>query len=163
MRRTSCLAGVALRPTVVVGARLVSDERWKNDHYALRCFRATEVGSCRKGDAGFTLIETLVALAILSMSAVALLGATEAHIARIGALESRAAAQWVAENHLAELMLGVLPEKAPPMLGIAFAVDDTRLVTGDPDLARVDITVTDAADGVAYGRLTGFLDTAVGG
>ena len=61
----------------------------------------------RGGEDGFTLIETLVALVVLATSGVALLGATEAHIARIGALETRAAAQWVAENYLAEVKLGL--------------------------------------------------------
>jgi general secretion pathway protein I len=117
----------------------------------------------RAGEDGFTLIETLVALAILAMSAVALLGATEAHIARIGALENRAAAQWVAENHLAELTLGLSPGVPAPMIGIPFRVDETRTATGDPDLARVDIAVADTTDGVVYGRLTGFLDTGAGG
>ena len=77
----------------------------------------------RAPEAGFTLIETLVALAILAMSAMALLSATEAHIRTIAALETRAAAQWVAENHLAELSVGAKPDAdAAPMLGIALSV-----------------------------------------
>ncbi len=117
----------------------------------------------RSPDAGFTLIETLVALAILALSAVALLGATEAHIARIGGLESRAAAQWVAENRLAELSLGLEPQAPAPMLGITFVAEDSRTATADPDLERVEITVTDTLDGRIYGRLTGFLDTQMRG
>ena len=69
----------------------------------------------RRGDAGFTLVETLVALAVLAMAAMALLGATQAHIRNIAALEARAAAQWAAENHLAELVIG-----AKPQAGVAF-------------------------------------------
>lgn len=114
----------------------------------------------RASDSGFTLIETLVALAILAMSAVALLGATEAHIARIADLESRAAAQWAAENMLAELTLGVPPDPAfAPILGISFSMSAVQVPTSDPDLARVDIAAADAADGRVYARLTGFLDT----
>ena len=66
------------------------------------------------GEAGFTLIEALVALAILAMSAVALLSATEAHVARIGDLEARALAQLAAENHLAEIELGLAEDAAEP-------------------------------------------------
>jgi len=97
------------------------------------------------------------------MSAVALLGATEAHIARISDLETRAAALWAAENMLAELTLGVAPETAPePMLGIDFALAVTSSPTQDPDLTRVDITAS-AAGGPVLARLTGFLDARAAG
>lgn len=114
----------------------------------------------RAPDAGFTLVETLVALAVLATSAVALLGATEAHIGRIADLEGRAAAQWAAENALAELSLG-LPVDGPaePMLGIALTLAVATTAGSDPDLSRVDITATETASGRTYARLTGFLDT----
>ena len=112
----------------------------------------------RAPDAGFTLIETLVALAILAMSAMALLSATEAHIRTIAALETRAAAQWVAENHLAELTVGAKPDAdAAPMLGIALSITDTRSPTSDPDLEQVDLAASDRADAIVYARLTGFV------
>lgn len=117
----------------------------------------------RAADAGFTLIETLVALAVLAISSVALLGATEAHIARIADLESRAAAQWAAENLLAELALGQSPTEAPdPILGIGFVLTSSKTATADPDLARIDITATEASNGRVYARLTGFLDVGAG-
>jgi len=113
----------------------------------------------RATEAGFTLIETLVALAVLATSAVALLGATEAHIARIADLESRAAAQWAAENALADLTLGQPLDGTPdPMFGIGFVLAATATPTSDPDLARTDISATDAASGQVFARLTGFLD-----
>jgi general secretion pathway protein I len=111
----------------------------------------------RSPDAGFTLIETLIALAILAMTAVAMLGATEAHIARISALEYRAAAQWAAENYLVELTLGLEPQSPAPMLGVQFELLAEQTATEDPNLQRVDITATDAADGRSYARLVGFV------
>jgi general secretion pathway protein I len=112
----------------------------------------------RRGqDAGFTLIETLIALAVLSMTAVAMLGAVEAHIARISGLEYRAAAQWAAENYLVELTLGLEPEAPAPMLGLQFEMAVERTATEDPALQRVDITATDSADGRQYARLVGFI------
>jgi general secretion pathway protein I len=114
----------------------------------------------RAPDAGFTLIETLVALAVLAMSAVALLATTEAHIARIAGLEARAAAAWVTENHLAELSLGLQPGDAPPaMLGFQFTVTVEATTTSDPDLQKLVIRATDAANGRGYARLTGFVLT----
>ncbi len=113
----------------------------------------------RATEAGFTLIETLVALAVLATSAVALLGATEAHIARIADLEARAAAQWAAENLLAELTLGLAADAVPaPVLGIGLRMAVAEAATADPDLSRVEITATDATSGRVFARLTGFLD-----
>ena len=118
----------------------------------------------RSPEAGFTLIETLVALVILAMSAISLLGATEAHINRIAALENRAAAQWVLENHLAELTLGLTPALSPePMNGVAFTVAVNLVPTQDPDLAQVDLTARGATDGRDYTVLTGFVDTTIKG
>ena len=117
----------------------------------------------RSTDAGFTLIETLVALSILALSAVSLLGATEAHIARIGALETRAAAHWATENYLAELTLGLTPSVTPlAMNGFSFTLEATRSATSDPDLERVDIVARDETDGREYGLLTGFVDIGGG-
>jgi general secretion pathway protein I len=112
----------------------------------------------RSGDSGFTLIETLVALAVLAMAATALLGATEAHIRNIAALEARAAAQWATENHLAELVIGAKPEAGPvSMMGHSLLVTETRSPTSDPGLEQVDLAATDRADGQVYARLTGFI------
>ncbi len=116
----------------------------------------------RSADAGFTLIETLVALAVLATSSVALLGATEAHIARIGDLEARAAAQWAAENLLAELTLGQPANDVPvSILGISVVLESSNTPTSDPHLSRVEIIASEVSDAQVYARLTGFLD--VGG
>jgi general secretion pathway protein I len=111
-------------------------------------------------DAGFTLIESLVALTILAVSAVSLLMATEAYVARIDGLESRALAQLVAENRLAEIELGLEPNPGPAVvLGRAFRVAETRTPTEDPELERVDVEVTDLARAATYRGFVGFVDT----
>ncbi|KKK60035.1 hypothetical protein LCGC14_3028410, partial [marine sediment metagenome] len=61
----------------------------------------------RDTEAGFTLIEALVAMAVLATSAVSLLAAVETHIGRISELERRTAARWVAENALAAQTAGL--------------------------------------------------------
>lgn len=110
----------------------------------------------RSPEAGFTLVETLVALAVLSLSAMAFLAATEAHLARIGALEQRSAGLWAAQNHLAERGLGLDPAPEVEILGQGFALSEQVSATDDPDLQRLDITAM-GADGRIHARLTGFL------
>ena len=112
----------------------------------------------RHPDAAFTLIETLVALAVLALSAVAILGAAQAHVARVGALEARAAALWAAQNHLAEIGLGLSPPAEPaPILGYRFRLQVASSATADPDLTRIDITATDIGSGQNLALLTGFV------
>ena len=112
----------------------------------------------RATEAGFTLIETLVALVVLSLSAMAILGAAEAHVARIGALEARAAAPRAAQNHLAEITLGLAPDPRPAaILGIDFQLDMQTTLTSDPDLLRLDIVASEVDGGRTMARLTGFV------
>ena len=109
-------------------------------------------------EAGFTLIEALVALAILAMSAVALLSATEAHVARIGDLEARTLAQLAAENHLAEIELGLAEDAAEPtLLGRTFRVIADREPTDDPDLERITLSVADAEGEMVLRGYVGFV------
>ena len=109
-------------------------------------------------ESGFSLIESLVALAILALTAIAIIGATEAHISRIAGLTTRAAAQWTAENHIALRELGLDDTAPPPMLGISFAVVDTQQPTSDPEVVKVDTRVTDLSQNRSYGGFTWFLD-----
>jgi general secretion pathway protein I len=113
-------------------------------------------------DAGFTLIESLVALAVLAVAAVSLLMATEANVARIAGLESRALAQLAAENRLAEIELGVGagPDPEPAvLLGRSFQTSEVRAPTEDPEFERIDIAVTDLAAGAIYRGFVGFVGT----
>ncbi len=112
----------------------------------------------RQPQAGFTLIESLVALVVLAVTSVALLSATEAHIARIGGLETRAAAGWVTENHLAALSLGLPPaQTSAKMLGISFDVTEAQTPTQDPDLTQVTLTASETGTHQPFGRLIGFV------
>lgn len=115
-----------------------------------------------RGDAGFTLIESLVALAILATAAVSLLAATEGHVARIAGLESRALAQIAAENYLAELELGADADIGrTTLLGHDFEIAAARVPTADPDLVRLDIAVNDAGGASVLRGFVGFMDAQV--
>lgn len=54
---------------------------------------------------GFTLLELMLALAVLSIVAVAVLGRGAETVRTLSGLEERTLAQWVAENELARLRL----------------------------------------------------------
>jgi general secretion pathway protein I len=99
------------------------------------------------GEEGFTLVEVLVAMVILAVAAAGLIGAAEAHVDSIRAMQSRAAAQWVAENRIVELT--VSPAAAPPggevveMLGQTWAVQVSRRQSDDPDLDAMTVSVAE--------------------
>lgn len=114
-------------------------------------------------EAGFTLLEVLVALAVLAVGAVSLLTATQTHITRISQIENRTVARWVADNRLAALRIGVRQPDVVDMLGQRWDVVVTRIETEDPDLQRVDVAVALSSDNRNLFKLTGFIDTAAGG
>ena len=114
----------------------------------------------RAGEAGFTLIEALIALAILAIASAGLIRALEGSVDAARGLERRAGAQWVAENRLAELSLGIKPidlKSVEPMLDQQWHVSQDVRASDDPDLRQVMVSVSDnKGDKVA--TLRGFLD-----
>ncbi|HET9580911.1 MAG TPA: type II secretion system minor pseudopilin GspI [Usitatibacter sp.] len=102
------------------------------------------------GGRGFTLIEILVAVAIL---AVALAATTRAaSVATDGALETRQRllATWAAQNRVAELRARrVFPPVAASKLdaqqaGLSLVLDENVVETPNPTIRRVDLAVSDA-------------------
>ena len=116
----------------------------------------------RDPEAGFTLIEALVAMAVLAVGAVSLLTATESHAARIGQVIDRTAARWAAEARLTEIRLGLAPEEGQvESLGRFWAVEAETASTDDPTLARITVTVAPAeARGAPLVTLTGYVEVA---
>lgn len=120
----------------------------------------------RPSERGFTLIEMLVALAIFSLAALALLrlgGATATNSAR---LQDRAAAQIVARNLAVEL----LSDPGPPAFGTSTgeAVNAgrrwvwTRIVgrSPEPSLQQIEIAVVDPSGGPGRASLILFRRSA---
>lgn len=115
-------------------------------------------------DLGFTLIEILVAVAIL---AVALAATTRAaSLATDGALETRQRllATWAAENRVAELRARrTFPSVGATRLtadegGLALVIDEAVSETPNPTIHRVDLAVADARDpGRVLARLTAYV------
>ncbi|WP_016747322.1 type II secretion system minor pseudopilin GspI [Rhizorhabdus wittichii] len=122
----------------------------------------------RPGEAGFSLIEALVALLVLAIAAAGLVRAAEAHVDSIRGLERRAAAQLVAQNRLAELAVPGLPAGPAQveMLGQRWSVAVRENATDDPDMAKLSVAVADARDPASpLVTLDGFRDrgTTTGG
>jgi general secretion pathway protein I len=117
-----------------------------------------------KRAAGFTLIEILVAVAIL---AVALAATTRAaSLATDGTLETRQRllATWTAQNRVAELRARrIFPPVASNRLdtqqgGLALVVEETVSETPNPTIRRVDLAVADARDpSRVLSRLTAYV------
>lgn len=96
---------------------------------------------------GFTLLEILVALAIIAIGTTAVLQSAGGSVRTLHLTESRILATWVASNRIAELRLA----RTWPGAGTfdRNVVSGGRLwhyregftATADPDVLRVDITV----------------------
>jgi general secretion pathway protein I len=114
--------------------------------------------------AGFTLIEVLVALAIVSIALMSALRAAGQGTNNVGELRSRLLAGWVAENLLAEhrarrdwLPLG-MQRGSGRQGGVDFAWREEVIATPNPSFRRVDIRVfVGAEESHALAHLAGFV------
>ena len=113
---------------------------------------------------GFTLIEVLVALAIVSIALLAALRAAGQGTNSVAALRARTLAGWVAENRLAEhrargdwLPLGL--QRGQETEGsIAFDWREEVIATPNPAFRRLDVTVYAAPDkSYVLSHFTGFV------
>lgn len=112
-----------------------------------------------RSETGFTLIEIMVALAVFSLAALALVRLEGATIRGAALVDSATIAQIVARNVAIEAMT----DAQPPAAGVANGVETnggrswrwTRRVraTGDASILRIDVAVADQS-GATLGRLT---------
>lgn len=113
---------------------------------------------------GFTLVEVLVAVAVLAIALAGVISAMARQASNAGYLKQKTIAMWVAHNRLAELQLqGEAPETGRSdgkveMSGAEWQWNAAVISTEDPRLRRVDIEVRAPGqkDG-SLAQLTGFL------
>ena len=114
--------------------------------------------------AGFTLVEVLVALAIIAIALMSALRAAGQGTNNVGELRSRLLAGWVAENLLAEhqarrdwLPLGI-QRGTGRQGGLDFAWREEVIATPNPSFRRVDVRVfATAEESHSLAHLAGFV------
>jgi len=107
-------------------------------------------GETRRRREGFTLVEILVALAIFSFAAIALLNLSGQNAASADLVERRLLASIVAENRAAEAMLGApaLGELTgeEELGGRTWAWRTLTTATQVPEILRTDVEVREGED-----------------
>jgi general secretion pathway protein I len=121
----------------------------------------------RRKARGFTLIEVLVALAILAVALAAASRASAMMAESSSALRERLLASWVAQNRLAELQArrawpdAGTREGEVEQAGVKLIWRETTSATQNRAFRRIEISVAAAGrDGHALARLTGYLARA---
>lgn len=113
---------------------------------------------------GFTLLESLIALAILAISLAAVLRATGAGISHADAMRQSLLAEWVAQNRIALHAargdwLPVGSQQGEEMqAGIKFLWQETVSATPNRSFRRIDVSVASVEDPQhVLRRLNGYL------
>jgi general secretion pathway protein I len=116
-----------------------------------------------KRQSGFTLLEVLVALAVLAIAMGAIIGAATQSINTVATLRDRTFAGWVARNQVNALLLDSepWPEEGSRKGNAELANRNWRWEarfskTDDPDLRRLELTVRAGEAGAELGKLIAF-------
>jgi len=117
-----------------------------------------------KHNHGFTLIEVLVALSVLSVALTAVMLANIEHIRNIDHLTQKTYAHFVAMNVLTQIQVGMTdvplsPNKGTGMMQMGIREwqwQAHREITHDPDVYKLSITVYDTK-AYPYTSLEGYL------
>jgi len=114
----------------------------------------------RHRDAGFTLIEIMVALAVFSLAALALLRLESATVRGAGILQTSVTADMVAQNVAIDAMTGAQPPTAGRERGTetnggrTWAWTRAVSALGGGQVMRIDVAVSDPRGGQVLARST---------
>ncbi|HSG96513.1 MAG TPA: type II secretion system minor pseudopilin GspI [Woeseiaceae bacterium] len=116
---------------------------------------------------GFTLIEVVVALAIVGFAMASVAGVMNRMISDAGALRDRTYASWIAQNKIAEIRLsGVMPEVSTTSGELDYGNGRWfwRAVVAETTIEnfrRVDVSVSYAESDYVVRTVTGFVGLPV--
>ena len=116
-----------------------------------------------KGSRGFTLLEVMVALAIVALSLTAVTASMSQMIMAAHTMRDRTYASWIAQNRIAELRLAAaIPDVGASNGEVQFANTEWtwRAVvteTGVEDLYKIDVSVSFAGSDDNIRTVTGFV------
>ena len=117
----------------------------------------------KQNNSGFTLIEVLIALAIVSISLGALISISSQDISRAERMQKNMIANWVAQNQITEHRLSNKKIKVGSTKGsILFAKYDWEWElsvskTSVDNLYRMDVYVSELNKNIVSRNLTGFV------
>lgn len=120
-------------------------------------------------DAGFTLLEALIALTVLAMMSASLISAGTSHVQRISGIEDRAFAGLIAEARLQEIVLDPARRVDLPTtltsVGQSWRITVDTVSTDEPELLQVIVSVRPGSVGGSFGPVAqriGFADLGAG-
>jgi general secretion pathway protein I len=121
-----------------------------------------------KKNQGFTLIEILIALAILSISLTAIIKATSQNIKDTAYLQDKTIANWVAVEIMNEARLGLLKLPSEPgdltkdtkMLGQEWTAHAYYATSRNPHVREIHVSVSKKSSSKTIVSLTGYVYAA---
>jgi general secretion pathway protein I len=122
---------------------------------------------CCRYERGFTLLEVLVALAVISISLVAIAGQMISMLNTANTMQERTYASWIAHNKVTELRLAnIIPEVSTSSGELDYANREWAWradvsETGVDSLYRVDVTVSYPGGEPLSRAVTGFIGEPV--
>ncbi len=132
----------------------------------MRARLARDAGRRRPADAGFTLVEAVVALGVFSIAVLALLRATGEQARSFRHIEEASMARFVADNVMAEAMIDPTARQRGVASGEVVLADLdwawTRTITptDDPAMLRLDVAVRAEGEQRVLAEATAFVGAA---